>query len=196
MLYFTIISISVLIASLLNYFFNPMHLHFFVYTIAFLIGIAIVIMFAGLVALIVNLLPRKWFLNYNKKIYRVSDKRLKFYKKVNINKWKEKIPEWGAAGGFRKNKIYKPNDPEYLHEYIIEVCYGISCHILMPYVFLISFIITYLLERKYFPSSNLSMTVMLPCAIVGGILFYIPTMVLRFNLPKLIRLYEIKKKAK
>ena len=50
--------------------------------------------------------------------------------------------------------------------------------------------------KMYSGQSNLFLTVALPVAIVNAILILLPAFVLRYNLPKLIRLYEFKRKQK
>ena len=43
----------------------------------------------------------------------------------------------------------------------------------------------------YTNGSNLYLTIALPVAIVNAVLILLPAFILKFNLPKLIRLYEI-----
>ena len=94
---------------------------------------------------------------------------------------------------FRKNKIEDPKNPEYLRRFILEACYGVIIH----YVSLpLSFIIMLFDFKMYTGESNLFLTVALPVAIVNAVLIVLPAFILRYNLPKLIRLYEISLKRK
>ena len=85
---------------------------------------------------------------------------------------------------FRKNKIAEPNNNEYIARYIMEANYGIICHIAcIIFGFLILFI-----YPKY------CLTIALPVAIVNLVLNALPTMILRYNLPKLHTIYKYNEK--
>ena len=92
---------------------------------------------------------------------------------------------------FRKNKIYDPNNPLYLERYILEACYGIMIHyVSVPFSFLVMLCDIYM----YNGSSNMYLTIAFPAAIVNAVLIVLPSFVLKNNLPKIVRLYEYKKK--
>ena len=87
------------------------------------LAIVIVILIDGLVATVCRLLPARCA-DETKKIYAVGQKEKKFYEKLKIRSWKDKIPEIGHFTGFRKNKIVDPKSVEYLNRFLLEACYG------------------------------------------------------------------------
>jgi hypothetical protein len=93
-------------------------------TLAFTaLAILFVVAIDGVVAGTARLLPEK-FAHHEKKIYQVSAKEKKFYEKLKIRKWKDRVPEIGHLTGFRKNKIADPKSVEYLDRFLMEACYG------------------------------------------------------------------------
>ena len=185
MLYIIIILIMMTIITSLNIIFNPIY-PFYVYIIACILFTVLVIIVDGIVAFIIRRMPEKYF-DYHKKIFNASSKKLKLYKALGVKKWKDKVPELGMFTNFRKNKIDDPKNSEYLKRYILEACYGVIIHyVSVPF----SFIIMLLDINMYANGSNLYLTIALPVAIVNAVLIVLPAFILRFNLPKLIRLYE------
>ena len=179
------------IITILNIIFNAMF-PFYVYIIATILFTILVIIVDAIVATIIRALPEKYF-DYHKKIFNASPRSINFYNKIGVKKWKEKVPELGMFTHFRKNKIEDPKNPEYLRRFILEACYGVIIH----YVSLpLSFIIMLFDFKMYTGQSNLFLTIALPVAIVNAILIVLPAFILRYNLPKLIRLYEISIKRK
>ncbi len=135
----------------------------------------------GLTATICRLLPTKCA-NAEKKIFRVSAKEKKFYEKIKIRKWKDKVPEIGQFTGFRKNKLDDPKSVEYLDRFLLETAYGEIGHFTS---FFTSFLILLL-----FPIYELWLAVAIPVAVVAA-LFNIPSFViLRYNSYKLRVLRE------
>ena len=191
MLYTLIILIAMAIIALLNILFNNME-PWYVYIIYTVVLTILVIVIDGIVAWIIRSLPEKHF-DYHKKVFITTEKEKKFFKIIKVKSWKEKVPELGMFTSFRKNKISNPNDPEYLKRYILEACYGIIIHYLSaPFGFLIM-----LCDYKmYSGSSIMFLTIALPVALVNAILIVLPAFILKYNLPKLVRLYEFKKKQK
>lgn len=128
----------------------------------------------GLFAFLVHSLPNKWFLP-EYKFFKVARSERKFYEKLGIKKWKDKVWELGALGGFRKNKISDPNNPEYFTLFLIESNKGIMVHIAGIFVSF-SCILLY---------PAFALTIGLPASIVGVFLNILPIFVLRYNIPKL-----------
>ena len=177
MAYIFIILIMMGIISGLNIAFNPMY-DWYIYIIAVVAYVIIVIIIDAIVATIIRKMPEKYF-----------DKgELKFYKLIGVKKWKEHVPELGMFTGFRKNKIANPKDSAYLSRYILEACYGIIIHFWSVPA---SFLIMLLDFKMYTGNSNLWLFVALPVAIVNAVLIVLPAFILKYNLPKLVRLYEI-----
>ena len=188
-MYIIIILISMTIISVLNIILNNTE-PWYVYILYTVVLTIMAVLIDGIVAWIIRSLPEKYF-DYHKKVFTTSEKEKKFYKIIDVKRWKEKVLELGMFTSFRKNKISDPNNPEYLKRYILEACYGVIIHyISVPFGFLIM-----LCDYKMYSSnSNIFLTIGLPVALVNAVLILLPAFVLKYNLPKLIRLYEYKNK--
>ena len=186
MAYIFIILIMMGIISGLNIAFNPMY-EWYIYLIAVVAYVIIVIIIDAIVATVIRKMPEKYF-DYHKRVFNTTKSELKFYKLIGVKKWKEHVPELGMFTGFRKNKIANPKDPAYLSRYILEACYGIIIHFWSVPA---SFLIMLFDFKMYTGNSNLWLCVEMPVAIVNAILIVLPAFILKYNLPKLVRLYEI-----
>ena len=186
MAYIFIILIMMGVISGLNIAFNPMY-DWYIYIIAVVAYVIVVIIIDAIVATVIRKMPEKYF-DYHKKVFTTTKGEAKFYKVIGVKKWKEHVPELGMFTGFRKNKIENPKDPTYLARYILEACYGIVIHFWSVPA---SFLIMLLDFKMYTGNSNLWLFVALPVAIVNAILIVLPAFILKYNLPKLVRLYEI-----
>jgi len=176
-LYLSIISIATILAAILTIVVNSVQ--FFSLAALAIFGLSILtvvfeIALNGAVALIIHWLPKSWFL-YERKIFKVFKWERKFYEKIQIKKWKDKVWELGGLGGFRKNKINNPNSPEYLTIFLMESNKGIVVHFIGIFV---GFLCC-LLFPQYF------LTLGLPVSIVGVVLNILPMYILRYNIPKL-----------
>lgn len=129
----------------------------------------------GLAAFVISKFPARWFDETNKHFV-VSKRSVKFYEKLHIRKWKDKVLELGFLSGFRKNKIASADDPEYFRRFIVESNKGIVEHRLG---YVLGFLGIFLFPLKY------ALVIGVPIAIVNVILSGLPTMVLRYNIPKL-----------
>ena len=144
-------------------------------------GVVLSVLVDGSVAAVCRLLPKPCA-DFQKKIYAVSAKEKKFYERLKIRKWKDKIPEIGHFTGFRKNKIAQPKSAEYLHRFLSEICYGELGHFFSLF-FAYSILLLY-------PISEVWLVVALPVATVNALLNLLPIFVLRYNFYKLKILYE------
>ena len=142
-----------------------------------------VIAIDGVVAFLVNRLPKKWF-NHNFKFFTVGKREKLFYEKMRIRKWKDKIPELGALGGFRKNHVLDPFNNEYVEKYLLEVCYGEIVHVLGC---LFGFLVMCIYPKYY-------LTIGLPVAVVNAVMNIPSLIILRYNSHKLEVLYKSNKK--
>ena len=133
----------------------------------------------GLFAFIVNKFPDKWF--KGKKFFSVSKKEQKFYEKLGVRMWKDKVWELGGLGGFSKSKIVDPNDPEYSEKFLIESYKGEIDHI---FGIVLGFTVIFIFPFRFAP------LVGVPVAIVNMILNFMPIMILRYNTPKLEVLHK------
>lgn len=179
-LYMFIIFFVLLILTGLNSLFAITIYHSSIWTLisAILSSFTLVIIIDSFFAILIGILPKKWF-GVKNRCFHVSKKEQKFYERLNIRKWKDHILELGWLGGFSKRKIKDPNDPKYFERFIIESNRGITEHILgMIFGFGIAFA---------FPEYAWSVGV--PIAIVNMVLNILPTMVLRYNMPKLKTVY-------
>ena len=180
-LYLSIILVYVVILSAINVLcsFTPISPS---YTILIIfIAPIIEIVIDGLVALLVHQLPNKWF-EIDNKFYKVSDKERKFYEKIKIRKWKDKVVELGALGGFSKKELKSSNDIEYIKKFLIESNKGVLNHILSCFA-------GFLLILIYLPFDCI-FSISLPIAIMNLILNMPSTFILRYNTPKLLAGYK------
>ncbi|MBQ7948808.1 MAG: hypothetical protein IJ284_03505 [Clostridia bacterium] len=141
------------------------------------IAVVFEILVDGLFATIARLLPAKCA-DHTKKIYCVSAKEKKFYEKLKIRMWKDKIPEIGHFTGFRKNKLVDPQSVEYVDRFLLESCYGELGHFLSLF-----FGFTVLL---LYPISWVWIPLAIPVAIVNFFLNLPSILVLRYNSYKLV----------
>ncbi len=149
----------------------------------------IAVCLSGLTATICRLLPKKCA-DHNKKIFQVSAKEKKFYEKLNIRKWKDKVPEIGQFTGFRKNKIVDPKSVEYVERFLLEIAYGELGHFFNLF--------TGFLLLLLFPIYEHWLAVGIPVAIVNALLNLPSLLILRYNSYKLRILHKnlLKKRAK
>lgn len=147
----------------------------------FAVTVSVIYQFAidGLFAFLVNILPNKWF--EDKKIFNVSKKEQKFYEKIGIRSWKDKVWELGGIGGFSKAKINDPKNPEYSKRFLVESYKGEVDHVIGMFV---GFTVIFLFPLKF------AWIVGVPVAIVNLVLNYMPIMILRYNTPKLKILHK------
>ena len=97
------------------------------------------------------------------------------------------MPILSVFTNFRKNHVVDPKNPSYLSRFLLEACYGIVIHeITIPFSLLI-LLIDY---RMYAGASNMWLTIGIPVFVINALLSLMPAMILRYNLPKLSRLYE------
>lgn len=176
-LYLTIVLVSMAIISLFNILFNldnfpkqSAMIVILIVVVAVIIEIIIDLILAG----VIHAINDKHF--ENRKFFEVSKKERQFYEKIGIKKWKDKILELGAIGGFSKKKLEKANEIAYLDKFLMENYKGIIIHI--ANIFL-GFLIMAIPPFKY------SFCIGLPVAIVNFFLGLLPIFVLRYNIPKL-----------
>ena len=146
------------------------------------IAVAALVVIDALVATAARMLPAKCA-NHEKKIFKVSAKEKKFYEKLKIRKWKDKVPEIGHFTGFRKNKLEDPQSVAYVDRFLLESCYGEIGHF---FSCILGFLVLLL-----FPISKLWLAVAIPAAIVNVFLNLPSLFILRYNSYKL----EILRKA-
>lgn len=152
------------------------------------LAVLIVILLDGLTATVCRLLPAKCA-NAEKKIFIVSAKEKKFYEKLKIRKWKDKIPEIGQFTGFRKNKIADPKSVEYLDRFLLEICYGEIGHIASVFTGFLLLFFCFL--------TPLWWAIAITVALVSALMNLPSLFILRYNSYKLriLRASNLKKQA-
>lgn len=187
MLYSIVIIFCMTLISGMNMFFNPLYQDqpwvYILFTIGFTV-MAVVI--DGIVAFVIRKMPEKWF-EKNKGIFKTGERELAFYEFLRVKKWKDYVPELGCFTGFHKNKLANPFDNKYIWRFIIESRYGVAIHF---YSVPTSFLLLLLDWRMYSGESNIWLTIGLPVAIVNAILIVLPAFILKYNLPRLLRIYD------
>ena len=182
MLYLLIIIICMIIIAGINILCGGFGLEWHYIVIATILFTILSVIVDGIVALVIRRLPNKYFKGDNK-FFDVSKKELRFYDKIGIKKWKDKVPELGGFTSFHKNKISDPHNNEYLNRFILEANYGIVIHFVSIFT---SFLIIFLDYQMFVDFSKpIGLTIGLPVAIVNAILIGLPTCILRYNLPRL-----------
>ncbi len=146
------------------------------------IGVVFEILVDGLVATVARLMPAK-YADYTKRVYQVSVEEKKFYEKLKIRVWKDKIPEIGHFTGFRKNKIAEPQSVEYVDRFLLESCYGELGHFFSLFL---GFTVLLL-----YPLSDVWFALAIPIAIVNVFLNLPSILVLRYNSYKLVVLKKM-----
>ena len=180
-LYLSVITLAICILSAINIVGS-----FISYSPAIVIliicgGVAIQFALDGLFAFLVHIMPNKWF-EIDKKFYNVSNGERKFYEKIKIRKWKDKVWELGGLGGFSKKSLQSSNDKEYLKRFLIESNKGVLTHIFGCFV-------GFALIPIYLPFSCI-WSISFPIAIVNLILNLPSLIILRYNTPKLLAGYK------
>ena len=172
-LYLTVISIAMLIISVVNILFGTASWYNII--IAVILCTALQFALDGAFAILINKMPDRWF-GVDHPLYNVSDKEKRFYQKIKVRSWKDKVWELGGLGGFSKKSLLDPSSPEYIEKFIIECNKGVLTHRL-------SYPIGFL--PMLFIPNICAWTIACPVAVVNLFLNILPTIVLRYNTPKL-----------
>lgn len=147
---------------------------------AVLINVVAVIAVDGLFAFLIRRLPEKWF-GHERSFFQVSAKEKKFYEKLKIRKWKDKVPELGQFTNFHKNKVAEPRNNVYLERYMLEAAYGEVIHLAGCFL---GFVIIFFYPLKYWLCFGF------PVAVINLIMNILPYFILRYNFYKMKVLYR------
>ena len=183
--YLTVIGIAMFITSAVNIIFDTAAW----YNIIILVVVCTASQFAldGLIAIIINKMPDNLF-GVENPLYNVSEFEKTLYKKIKVCSWKDKVWELGGLGGFSKRNLAKPESSEYIEKFIIECNKGVLTHRL---AYPIGF-----LPMLFIPNAC-AFYIAFPIAAVNLFLNILPTLVLRYNTPKLkIMLQRMKKRQR
>ena len=172
-LYLSVIGVAMAIISAINIIFNTATW----YNVIIAVVLCTAAQFAldGLIAIIINKMPDRWFAVDNP-LYDVSEIEKNLYKKLKVRNWKDKVWELGGLGGFSKKNLASPNSPEYIERFIVECNKGVLTHRL-------SYPIGFL--PMLFIPNICALSIAFPVAIVNLFLNILPTLALRYNTPKL-----------
>ena len=172
-LYLSVIGIAMFLISVFNVVFNTAPW----YSVIILVTVCTALQFAldGLIAIIINKMPDRLF-GIDNPLYNVSEGEKKLYKKLKVRKWKDKVWELGGLGGFSKKNLAEPDSAEYIEKFIIECNKGVLTHRLS---YPIGFLPMLFLPHVF------AFSIALPVASVNLFLNILPTIVLRYNTPKL-----------
>ena len=177
-LYLSVIGISMTIISIINILFDIASWYYVIISVFFCTALAFCL--DGGIAILINKLPNSWFSAKNRH-FEVSKWEMELYKRLRVRLWKDKVWELGGLGGFSKKSMASTNDPEYIKKFIVECNRGVATHRLSYPVGFVA-----MLTLK----GTCVFTVALPVALVNLYLNILPTLVLRYNTPKLKTLYE------
>ena len=183
-LYLSVIGIAMAAVSLINIAFGTAAPHYVIIAVVWCTALQFAL--DGIIAILINKMPNKLF-GADNPLYKVSEAEKKLYKRLKVRLWKDKVWELGGLGGFSKKTLREPGNPEYIELFIIECNKGVLTH------------------RLSYPIGFLAMatlpgicafTVALPIAAVNLFLNILPTLILRYNTPKLQEvLKRLKRKA-
>ena len=84
------------------------------------------------------------FFDPNKKLYKIKswEKNGNFYIKfLKIKKWKDRLPQYIAKGGFSKKNLRKNLNKEYISRFIVETCIAEWNHLMCCTYFVIAFLV-------------------------------------------------------
>ncbi|MBE5741521.1 MAG: hypothetical protein E7351_03245 [Clostridiales bacterium] len=125
-------------------------------------------------------MPKKYFDPFKKR-FAVPKWERKFYEKIGIRKWKDKVPEAGKyLVNFSKSEVADMADNEYVYKFMQETCYAEIMHL---YGAIFSFAIIFINLR-------LALLVALPMIVANVLINTLPVMIQRYNRPKLMILYQ------
>ncbi len=172
-LYLSIIGIAMAVISAINILCRTESWYYIV--IAVIWCTALQFALDGLIAIVINKMPDRWF-GVNNRLYAVSEKEKTLYKKLKVRRWKDKVWELGGLGGFSKKRVQEPGNPKYIEKFIIECNKGVLTHRLS---YPIGFLAMLTLPN------TCAWTIALPVAFVNLFLNILPTLALRYNTPKL-----------
>ncbi len=181
MFYFLVISLASLAIAVGNFAAGEIYTVSRFATLLFLtvLGVIAIIAVDGLFAFIVRRLPERWFAP-EARLFSVSDREKRFYRRTRINVWKQYVPEWGCFTGFHKDRVREPSSSAYIGRFLLESNYGVMGHIVGVFAGFSILALPFLSP----------LTMALPIAIVNAILNLLPTAILRANTPGLRAMYR------
>jgi len=182
-LYLCIIITAMVIIISFNILFNLARYGFTAWYVVLgvVLGVIFSIILDSIVAFVVRQIPEKKF-NPFAKFFAGRKGEKKFYEKLNIRNWKDKIPELGKTlKYFDKTKVPEKPNAEYMLKFLKETCYAEVMHIAICPV---AFILVFIFPLKYF------WCISFPIVLVNIFLQLLPICVQRYTRPKLVIAYQ------
>ncbi len=183
LLYLIIICCCVALLATANCLWGLNYLKLNIWQTLGIIALAVLVSFVldALCALITRKLEKK--INPSAKIFNEHKNERKFYEKLKIRKWKDKIPELGKTlKYFDKTKVEENATSEYFLKFIHETCLGEIVHVSSIFAALLLIVVFWF---KF-------LTITIPITIVN-ILLQLPSIcVLRYTRAKLNVAYKLK----
>ena len=176
--YLTVMSVGTLFVALINIFFFAASPVYAILASVFCTLLAFAL--DGLIAYLVHLVPNRLFPAESSR-YQVSERAARFYEGLGVKRWKDKVWELGGIGGFSKKNLNEPLSGAYIERFLTESHKGVLTHRLG---YIAGFLTMLAFPNEY------AFTIALPVALVNLYLNILPTVVLRYNTPRLLRLYE------
>lgn len=130
------------------------------------------------VVCLMRLLPKKLY-NPLAKFYQTKPWQTTFCLACGVRKWKDRVPELGKLGGFRKDHLANLN-PDYLFRFLREAAFGETEHLVSA---LMSWTI-FLIPWPY------CLTVGIPYCVLNIILNVMSAMIQRYLRPKMLAVYR------
>lgn len=177
-LYFTTIGIAMALISAVNIAFGTAAWYYVLISVVWCTALQFVL--DGVVAFSVRMTPDRLY-GIDNPLFHITEWEKELYKRLRVRSWKDKVWELGGLGGFSKKSMTSTKDPEYIKKFIVECNRGVATHRLSYPVGFVA-----MLTLK----GTCVFTVALPVALVNLYLNILPTLVLRYNTPKLKTLYE------
>lgn len=127
--------------------------------------------------------------NSDIRFFKVSENEIKFYKRIKINKWKDKLPQYNKD--FDKRHLKRNIDKEYLEEFIFNTCRAEVIHYFIGILGYLSMFFVFFSSspKKYVPLYLIIATLML--------FFNLPfSLIQRYNRYRLVNLLNRLKQRK
>lgn len=135
---------------------------------------------AGVIVAMPRCWQMKWF-NSENKIYNVSEREIRFYRRINLPKWKDKLPQYNKH--FEKRHLPDEITKEYLFTYIFMTCRAEVVHYVTGLVGYLSLFLSFLSENvEYWQDVYFTVST---AVLIGNIPF---SMIQRYNRYRLQRL--------
>ena len=87
---------------------------------------------------------QRWAFNHRRRFYRVSEREMKFYRKIRLPMWKDYLPQHNTD--FDKRHLPRNFDMEYLRRYIFVTCRSEVIHYVIGIVGFLSVTLSRLSE--------------------------------------------------